>query len=269
MSNLCLLGVTLLLAVVCFPAVAQEKSEPIQVLLISGDDVEPFHDWREIADSTRKVLESTGRFSVKVCEDTFILDSKAALDKYCVILLTGYNAKTPTISDQAKENLLNFVKSGKGLMVNHLASASFKEWDEFGNLCGRKWVMGTSGHGPRAMFTANVVKKDHPITEGMTDFDIFDELYSKLQGDSDMEVLISAKSEWSGNVEPLVFVKKYGEGRVVQNAFGHDHKAIENETNKTILIRSCEWAATGKVAACPCCAKCGKEACEEASDSGK
>ncbi|MGC9327903.1 MAG: ThuA domain-containing protein [Candidatus Hinthialibacter sp.] len=252
MKNVWIIGLALLMAAAGVSSFAQEKPEPIQVLLISGDDVAPFHDWREIADSTRKVLENSGRFNVIECEDTFILDSKAALDKYDVILLTGFNANTPSISDQAKENLLNFVKSGKGFMVNHLASASFKEWDEFGELCGRKWVMGTSGHGSRSMFTANIVNKEHPITQGLEDFQIFDELYAKLQGRSKIDVLITADSDWSGNTEPMLFVREYGEGRVVHNAFGHDHKAIENETNKILLIRSCEWAATGKVTKCGC-----------------
>ncbi len=256
MRNLCLMSLALFVVVGGISSFAQEKPEPIKVLLISGDDVAPFHDWREIADSTRKMLESCKKFEVVECEDAYILESKTALEKYAVILLTSFNANTPTLSDPAKENLLNFVKSGKGFMVNHLASASFKEWDEFGNLCGRKWVMGTSGHGPGGMFTANIVKKDHPITEGLKDFQILDELYAKLQGDSEIEVLVSAESDWSKNVEPLLFVKNYGKGRVVHNAFGHDHKAIENDTNRILLIRSCEWAATGKVTK-GCCGMCG------------
>jgi uncharacterized protein len=247
-----ILGMGFLFACIGLTAVAQEKVEPIKVLLISGDDVEPFHDWREIADSTRKVLENCGGFTVTVSEDTFILDSKAAMDKYDVILYTGYNAKTPTISDQAKENLLNYVKSGKGFVVTHLASASFKEWDEFGNLCGRKWVMGTSGHNPRNVFEANVVNKEHPITAGISDFKIYDELYAKLQGDAKIDVLVSAKSDWSNNVEPLLFVQEYGKGRVVQSGFGHDHRAIEDPVYKILLRRSCEWAATGKVGKACC-----------------
>ena len=32
----------------------------------------------------------------------------------------------------------------------------FKEWAEFRQLCGRVWVMGSSGHGPRSVFKAKV-----------------------------------------------------------------------------------------------------------------
>jgi type 1 glutamine amidotransferase len=240
-----------LLVSICFVAVdvtAQPKQkDQIRVLLIAGDDVAPYHDWREISEKTREVLVSSPRFNVRVCEDPLILESKTALGRYDVILLTMFNSSMPTITGQAKENLLEFVEKGKGFYVQHLASASFSEWKEFGKLCGRKWVMGTSGHSPRSVFGAKIVNKEHPITKGMKDFRIFDELYSKLQGDYPIEVLVSADSDWSNNTEPLVFTTSYGKGRCVHNAFGHDHKAILHPSMKQLIRRGVEWAATGKV----------------------
>ena len=199
-----------LLVAMCCVAVnvdAQPKQkDQIRVLLIAGDDVAPYHDWREISEKTREVLVSSPRFDVKVCEDPLILESKTALGRYDVILLTMYNRSMPTLTGQAKENLLEFVKkSGKGFYVQHLASASFSEWKEFGKLCGRKWVMGTSGHGPRSVFQCKVADKEHPIIEGLEDFKIFDELYAKLQGDEPIEVLVTADSDWSERTEPIVF----------------------------------------------------------------
>jgi type 1 glutamine amidotransferase len=225
-----------------------DAPKPIRVLVITGDDAAPYHDWREISESTREVLVDSGRFKVKVCEDPLILESKKALDRYDVIVFLFFNKTEPGITKEAKQNLLDFVKGGKGFYVQHLASAAMPEWDEFGKLCGRRWVMGKSGHGPRKMFKANVTKAKHPITEGLKDFKIFDELYSKLQGDGPIEVLVEAKSPWSKQTEPLLFTLPYGKGRVVHNAFGHDHKAIEHPAMKTIIARGVEWAATGQVA---------------------
>lgn len=232
----------------CPNATAADAPQAIHVLLIAGDDVAPYHDWRDISESTRAVLVDSGRFDVKVCEDPLILESKAALDAYDVIVFTMFNNTAPTITDAAKENLLGFVSDGKGFYVQHLATASFAEWDEFGKLCGRKWVAGTSGHGPREMFPANVVDKSHPITDGIDDFKIFDELYAKLQGDAPIHVLVEADSPWSKKTEPLLFTLDYGKGRVVQNAFGHDYKAIKHPTMRILISRAVEWAATGKVA---------------------
>ena len=217
-------------------------------LLITGDDVAPAHNWREISETTREILVDTGKFDVRVCEDPAILESATALKAYDVIAFTMFNRSLPMLSDVGKENLLSFVKQGKGFYVQHLGSASYGKWTEFGKLCGRFWVMGTSGHGPRSVFNCQIADPEHPITKGLKDFEIFDELYAKLQGDEDIQVLVKADSDWSKKTEPIVFVRNYGEGRSVHNALGHDREALMNPTCRTLIARGVEWAATGKVA---------------------
>jgi uncharacterized protein len=241
-----MLSMFAVLAALCSAATAADPAK-IRVLLITGDDVGA-HPWREISEGVRADLVKAGKFDVKVCEDPAVLDSANLLKPYDVIVFTIYTTdKTPMISDQAKENLLNFVKEGKGFFVQHLASASFASWDEFGKLCGRKWIMGTSGHGPRSVFETKIAKKDHPITKGMEAFKVDDELYAKLQGDTPIEVLIEADSDWSKKTEPLVFTHQYGKGRVVHNAFGHDGKVMADPNVAKIIARGVEFAATGKV----------------------
>jgi type 1 glutamine amidotransferase len=142
---------------------------------------------------------------------------------------------------------VNYVKGGKGLAIAHLASASFKEWPEFKKLCGRYWVMGTSGHGPRSVFKVKVADAQHPITKGLQDFEADDELYAKLQGDAPIHVLLTADSDWSKQTEPIAFTLEYGRGRVFHQTFGHDVKALANPTVQKVIQRGCQWAATGKV----------------------
>jgi uncharacterized protein len=239
-----LIGIGLLASVSAANAAAAAK---IKVLLITGDDVTPAHNWQETSAATRDILTSSGKFDVKICEDAGILDSNSSLQRYDLVFLAMYNAKTPTLSATAKENLLNFVKGGKGFAVSHLGSASFKEWDEFKGLCGRAWVMGTSGHGPRSVFKVRIADANDPITKGLADFEADDELYAKMQGDVPIHVLATADSDWSHQTEPLAFTLEYGRGRVFHEAFGHDGKALANPAVKTIIQRGCEWAATGKV----------------------
>ena len=229
------------------PGTAAETPGKIKVLLVTGDDVQPAHNWREVSQALREILTTSGKFDVRVCEDAGVLDSAATLGRYDLVLLAMYNAKTPTLSTGAKENLANFVKGGKGLVISHLSSASFKEWEEFPKLCGRCWVMGKSGHGPRAVFKARIAKTDHPITQGLADFEADDELYAKMQGDAPITVLVEADSDWSHKTEPLAFTVEYGKGRVFHETFGHDAKALRNPVVQKLIQRGCEWAATGKV----------------------
>lgn len=237
-----------LLAIASLPLTthAAEPAKKINVLLVTGDDV-GVHPWPEVSQAIKETLVATKRFEVRVCEDTGVLDSAASLARYDLIFLHYFNAKTPTLSDAAKENLLQFVKGGKGLGLSHLSSASFKEWPEFGKLCGRYWVMGKSGHGPRSVFKVRVANKEHPITQGLADFEADDELYAKMQGDVPINVLVEADSDWSKQTEPLAFTLEYGKGRVFHEVFGHDGKALRNGSVQKLIQRGCEWAATGKV----------------------
>ena len=229
------------------PGTAADQPGKIKVLLVTGDDVQPAHNWREVSQAIRELLVASGKFDVRVCEDAGVLDSAATLGRYDLVFLHLYNAKTPTLSAGAKENLAGFVKDGKGLAISHLSSASFKEWDEYPKLCGRCWVMGKSGHGPRAVFKARIANKDHPITQGLADFEADDELYAKMQGDAPITILVEADSDWSKKTEPLAFTVEYGKGRVFHETFGHDGKALQNPTVQKLIQRGCEWAATGKV----------------------
>ncbi len=241
------LGLLAALALVAV-ATAAETPKAIRVLLVTGDDVQPAHNWREVSQAIRETLVASGKFEVRVCEDAGVLDSAATLGRYDLVFLQLYNAKTPTLSDTAKENLVKFVSDGKGLALSHLSSASFKEWAEFPKLCGRCWVMGKSGHGPRGVFKARIAKQDHPITKGLADFEADDELYAKLQGDAPITVLVEADSDWSKKTEPLAFTVEYGKGRVFHETFGHDAKAIRgNPAVQKLIQRGCEWAATGDV----------------------
>lgn len=189
---------------------AAEAANKIRVLLVTGDDVTPAHNWAEVSQAIKETLVTTGRFEVRLCEDPGVLDSATSLARYDLIFLHLYNAKTPTLSDPAKANLLQFVSGGKGLAVSHLSSASFKEWEEFHKLCGRYWIMGKSGHGPRSLFKARVANREHPITKGLDDFEADDELYAKMAGDGPINVLVEADSDWSKQTEPLAFTLEYG-----------------------------------------------------------
>jgi type 1 glutamine amidotransferase len=222
---------------------AADTSAKARILLITGDDVSPAHDWLSCAAATREVLKESGRFEVDVVGGAEVLANEANLKNVNVIYFMMYNARTPTLSDKGKENLLNFVKGGKGLVVTHLSSASFKEWPEFKALCGRTWVMGTSGHGPRGVFKAVVVDKASPITKGVDDFNQDDELYAKLQGDVPIHVLLQAESDWSKKTEPLAFTLDYGKGRVFHHTFGHDAKAINTPEVKKLIVQGTAWAA--------------------------
>lgn len=224
---------------------ARADEEKLNVLIVTGFDV-PSHKWEESTKLVQTILEETGRFDVTVSKDKEVFGSPS-LDDYSAVVLSYGFWKEPDPSDKAKKGFLNYVKGGGNVVALHFACSSFQEWDEYHKLLGRYWKQGVGGHGPYGPFTVNIKNADHPITKGMEDFKIEDELYAKLTGDEEIEVLASAYSDWSEQVEPLVFVKRYGKGRVVQNVLGHGLRSKQNSGYQRLLCRAVEWAATGKV----------------------
>jgi type 1 glutamine amidotransferase len=228
--------------------VGAEDAAKIKTLLITGDDVKP-HPWKETSAASKDILAASGKFEVTVVEDLAILEKKDDLGKFDLIVYMRYNTKKeagePT--DAGKANLLDFVKGGKGFVVCHLSSASFNGWEEWNKLCGRHWIMGKSGHGPRSVFKSKIADKADSITKGAEDFEIDDELYAKLAGEEKIHVLVEADSDWSKKTEPLMFTLPYGQGRVFHDAYGHDGKAVNTPAHAKLFARGCEWAAKGKV----------------------
>jgi type 1 glutamine amidotransferase len=224
---------------------AHAAPEKIKVLIVTGFDVDA-HKWEESTKTIQTILEKSGRFDVSVSSDKEVFASPSLGDHGVLVLNYGF-WKEPDPSEQAKAGLLNYVKNGGNVVALHFACSAFQEWDENAVMLGRVWKKGVGGHGPYGEFLVNIKNAEHPITKGLKDFPTQDELYAKLTGDAEIEVLASAYSDWSKQVEPLVFVKSYGKGRVVQNVLGHGQEAKQNPGYQKLLTRSVEWAATGKV----------------------
>jgi len=222
-----------------------QGAEKIDVLIVTGFDVGS-HVWEESAKLNQAILRESGKFDVEISKDKEVFASDD-LDDYDVLVLNYGFWKEPDPSDEAKQGLLNYVKSGGNVVALHFACSSFQDWREYGDLLGRRWVKGVGGHGPYGEFTVNIKAADHAVTKGMKDFTTEDELYAKLSGDAEIDVLATADSQWSGKTEPIVFAKNYGKGRVLQNLLGHGLDSKRNEHYQELLVRCVEWAATGQV----------------------
>ena len=254
---------TLLLSALCvlFAAAAESRAaeaRPVKVLIITGDE---FHKWRETAPFLKDVLTKAGH-KVDITETPSRDLTPAKLAKYDVLLLNyrdtpqGAKANPASVwSDDNKKAFLDAIKGGKGLYVYHYASAAFVAPSmlnkEFERAIAGGWRK-QGYHGKMHQFTVTV-RKEHPVTRGLKEFKHGrDELYQNSLMLPGSEVLATAYSDRSkdpkntGKHEPVVWVAKYGKGRVFANVLGHDVEAMKSSTGfKALLVRGVEWAATG------------------------
>ncbi len=235
--------------VILFAAQLGDKTraneDKLKVLIVTGFDVAS-HKWEESSRTISAILQESGRFDVTINPDKEVFASPTLKDYAVVVLCYGFWEEAEP-SEAAKSGLLDYVKNGGSIVAMHFACSAFQDWEEYAVLLGRVWKKGTGGHGPYGEFEVNITVPDHPIIGDLKDFMTEDELYAKLTGDAEIEVLASAYSDWSQKVEPIVFVKRYGKGRVVQNVLGHSLDSKQNAAYQQLLINGVEWAATGKV----------------------
>ena len=169
---------------------------------------------------------------------------------YDVIVL--YNM-TANISPRRQENFKTLLRDkGVGLVALHHAQGAFPDWDEYRKIIGAKYPLkdqtidgvafktGTYKHD--VDLTVRIADRNHPITRGLSDFDIHDESYKGVWFASDNHVLLTTDHETSdktiGWVRP-----NYGRARVCFFQGGHDSKAYANPNFREIVVRAIRWSA--------------------------
>jgi hypothetical protein len=90
-------------------------------------------------------------------------------------------------------------------------------------------------HGPVESFWVRVGDRHHPITAGVPDFEIVDELYRLGTDRSVLHVLAEADGE------PVLYVRRWGAGWVHYNALGHDARALANPNYQRLLQQAIRW----------------------------
>ena len=260
MKKLALILLSLILVV---PLLSQQPAVPakLRVLIITGENG---HDWRSVTPELRKSLEATGRFDVRVTEE-FRGAGPETLASYDVVVL-NYQERRPDQrwGDRTDKALLDWVRSGKGLVMYHFSVAAFVGWDEYEKLSGANWRPNQGQHSAAHDFTVDITDPDHPITRGLKKSfpQPKDELYSNLkwQPADTYHVLATAYDDHAlyqgkarqpipgaGKNEPMLWTLQYGQGRVFATMLGHDAPAVNTPAFVTTFTRGAEWAATGKV----------------------
>ena len=202
------------------------------------------HQPRECAQLFRDGLAKRG-FAVDLRDDLAVLSDAEALKSYSVIIPTWSMGE---ITKEQEANLVAAIRSGVGLAGCHGGMA-----DAFRGRVEYQWAVGgifASHPDNFRTYQVELKKKEDPIFAGITDFTVHTEQYYMLV-DPCIEVLAtttfgeSVSAPWTkGVVMPVVWKKRFGEGRVFFCALGHHVKDfIDVPQQLEITLRGIEWAA--------------------------
>jgi len=155
-----------------------------------------------------------------------------------------------TITEPQKAKFLSLFDKGIGLVVLHHALVSYQHWPDYERIIGGRYP---EADGKSGLVTAEVgyqhdvdipvviVAKDHPVTRGLKDFTIHDEIYWGFRVTPDVTPLLTTTHPKSG--KPLAWTRAQGKSRIVYLQLGHDHSAYENPNYRQLVAQSIRWAA--------------------------
>ncbi|MBM3190647.1 MAG: ThuA domain-containing protein [Chloroflexi bacterium] len=216
-------------------------SKPKVLLLVGGA---PYHDQPEHREILARIFGA--EFDLTVADSPDVLTPEG-LARYVAIANYTSFWEPPQAQCQA---LLDAVKGGVGLACLHTSSASFYNCPAYQEMVGGEFT----NHDPNKLFTVKigdarsrkrqlankglaVPEPPHPITQGISDFQIQDELFI-IEGDqTQWQVLARAEGH------PVIYTKMWGKGRVCMNALGHDGRALGNPSLQTLYLRGVQWVA--------------------------
>jgi type 1 glutamine amidotransferase len=154
------------------------------------------------------------------------------------------------ITEAQKTKFLSLFDRGIGLLVLHHALVSYQHWPDFEHIIGGRYpeadgkggvVTTQVGYEHGVDVPVVIVAKEHPVTAGLADFAIHDEIYWGFRVQPDVTPLITTTHPKSG--KPLGWTRTQGKSRVAYLQLGHDHSAYENPNYQQLVARSIRWVA--------------------------
>ena len=219
----------------------------------------------------RKILILTGGHDFDVKEFYEIFDAmpgvvyeKAELPRDMNLLTPGLEEKYDTvvsydmnrfeITDEQRENFDRLMLSGMPLLVFHHSIGGYSGWQKYVEIAGGQYVFKeTEIDGeirPKSDFKHDVemeivvADRDHPITQGVDDFEILDEAYKNVYVRPGVHVLLTTENPHA--TREVAWVHRYGNSPVFTIMLGHDRHAYANENLRKLLAQGIEWLVSEK-----------------------
>tara|TARA_Y100000741_G_scaffold345808_1_gene311609 strand:- start:81 stop:920 length:840 start_codon:yes stop_codon:yes gene_type:complete len=177
-------------------------------------------------------------------------------------------------NDEFKMSFINHLKKGIGCVFVHHAIAGWPAWEEYGNIIGGRFLyqeeMVRGAKKPDSGYRHDVkykVMKDgiHPITNGVEDFQITDELYLAEIFEDDINPILRSNYEFTDKnfysaaraLEGEMFsnrdwshekgsnivgwTKKYENSSIAYLQFGDGPSSYKNENFRKLIKQSISW----------------------------
>ena len=212
------------------------------MVIVNGDDIH--HDLIAAASVFQQLGIEAGFATRRAMGTNRFADPRPETADNDVYLLYTAGGQFATEQQQA---LCDLVRSGRGLVGVH--GANIMQWRGDGldpayrpyfELLGNRYLSHGPGH-HEGRHTIEIVA-DHPVTAGLSDFELFDEYYEFELADDEVTVL-ARRHRADGVAIPVLYAREVGAGRVVYLALGHDMRSWGEPPVRALVRQALLWAA--------------------------
>ena len=169
--------------------------------------------------------------------------------------LDGYDALVfydmwQEISETEKNAYLKLLEQGMGMIFLHHSLVSYQHWDEFQKIIGGKYIeleyntdpnITGSSYNEDITLEIKIVEKNHPVTEGIADFSIFDEGYQDIEVLAGIDPLLSTTHP---DCTPVVaWANQFKNSKIIYILLGHGQHAHEDANYRKLIRNAISWVS--------------------------
>ncbi len=209
-------------------------------VFLAGDR---YHKAEEAFAGVGPVLEAAG-LGVHTTEDFASIDADLLAGAKLLVFLrdgmewpNGHDAPAAVwMQPHQEEAIESFVKGGGSFLALHNSGWSYPWQNGY-----RRTLAGYYQFHPAfQLFDVYVEDGDHPITAGVSDYEIEDEQHF-IWFDSDRVQLLTRSQGKDGRESASGFCHEYGDGRVVYLANGHRLTVLQQPMVQRLLTNAVGW----------------------------
>ena len=186
-------------------------------------------------------------------EDAAILNTPA-IRKYDLIIVSA-DRRDPEFkfTESQQQAILEFVRAGHGYVSIHGADNAAPDWvpawrEMLGGIFSHRGL--PDGKTRKGAFTVKIVDTTSPITQGLKEFRLKDELYYHMQMQPDVQPLATIEHE--GVAWPVAWTRTFGQGRVFPTVMGHrdfgpdKDDPLRDPNLQRLIIQGVDWTVAGR-----------------------